>query len=167
MLATIARYFSDRPRARRVPPKFARSPRLEPLEGRALMTVLPVNFAGSVTAPPVAYKGKLYFAASDAAHGDELWQSDGTTAGTVLVKDLNPGIKNSAPRSLTVSGTKLYFSAVSPTAGNELWVSDGTAAGTKVVKDLNPGMLGSNPTSLTNVNGTLFFVAWNPGRATS
>ena len=35
--------------------------------------------------------GTLYFSANDNAHGQELWKSDGTAAGTVMVKDINPG----------------------------------------------------------------------------
>ncbi|NIP52547.1 MAG: hypothetical protein GWN61_15505, partial [candidate division Zixibacteria bacterium] len=35
--------------------------------------------------------GTLFFAASDGIHGYELWKSDGTAAGTVMVKDINPG----------------------------------------------------------------------------
>ena len=35
--------------------------------------------------------GTLYFdGESDAVTGDELWKSDGTTAGTTMIKDLNP-----------------------------------------------------------------------------
>ena len=35
--------------------------------------------------------GISYFAASDGVHGRELWKSDGTAVGTVMVKDLIPG----------------------------------------------------------------------------
>jgi len=34
--------------------------------------------------------GVLIFAATDPAHGTELWRSDGTAAGTALIKDINP-----------------------------------------------------------------------------
>src|SRR6185295_10658417 len=45
--------------------------------------------------------GTLFFTASDAATGNELWKSDGTAAGTMLVKDINPGAASSGPASLT------------------------------------------------------------------
>src|SRR5262249_45599516 len=108
--------------------------------------------------------GTLFFAAFDSVNGTELWKSDGTAAGTVLVKDINPGRSGSSPGNLTAVGGTLFFSAVTPETGNELWKSDGTAAGTVLVKDINPGT-GSGldaRANLTVVGETLFFAATEP-----
>src|SRR5262249_17991228 len=90
--------------------------------------------------------------------GVELWKSDGTEAGTVMVKDINPGTASSSPAQLIAFNGALYFAATSPATGSTLWRSDGTDAGTVVVK---PGLVVSNPPQagvrMTNVNGTLFF----------
>jgi ELWxxDGT repeat protein len=45
--------------------------------------------------------GTLYFIADDGVSGEELWKTDGTDAGTVLVKDINPGAGGSGPDRLT------------------------------------------------------------------
>lgn len=104
--------------------------------------------------------GVLYFAADDGVNGTELWKSDGTAAGTVLVKDINALVGGSSlPRSLTVVGDTLYFVASNQGGNFELWQSDGTAAGTVQVSDLAAGLVSSSPDNLTNVNGTLFFTA--------
>ncbi|RME19991.1 MAG: PKD domain-containing protein, partial [Candidatus Zixiibacteriota bacterium] len=64
----------------------------------------------------------------------ELWKSDGTTAGTVMLKDIVAGTGSSAPFLLTAVGSTLYFTAYDPTNGIELWRSDGTPGGTVMVK---------------------------------
>ncbi len=102
----------------------------------------------------------LFYSASDVAGGGfELWKSDGTAAGTGLVKDIRPGDAGSALGELTDVGGTLFFFANDGTTGVELWKSDGTAAGTVLVKDIMPGSGDSLPRHLTNVGGTLYFRA--------
>ena len=85
----------------------------------------------------IPFNGKVYFWANDIVHGDELWVSDGTTAGTTLVKDLYPGIQGSSSgfgSTPAILNNKFYFSGKN---ANDplLWQSDGTAIGTVPVTD--------------------------------
>ncbi len=93
--------------------------------------------------------------------GYELWKSNGTEAGTVLVRDIYPEYNDFYTyTSLTdVNGT-LFFSAYGQhIRGGELWKSDGPAVGTVLLKDFYQGGSDTGPSSLTDVNGTLFFSA--------
>ena len=93
----------------------------------------------------------------------ELWATDGTGAGTVLVKDVSPGPGGSFPLELKAAGGWLYFEAQEETAGRELWRTDGTAAGTTLFKDINPGAAGAFSLfyryPLTALGGALYFFA--------
>ena len=101
----------------------------------------------------------IYFTTHTSSTGEELWRSDGTDAGTRLVKDIARGEYPSFPIELTdVNGT-LFFAANDGSYGHELWRSDGTAEGTALVKDIWPGADGSEPAHFTVANGRLFFVA--------
>ena len=107
----------------------------------------------------VAVGTKVFFTAKDNAHGEELWLSDGTVAGTRMVKDINPGAEASNPSWLCVLGNLCFFAATTPAAGAELWVSDGTEAGTKMVMDIYPGATSSAPIQLTAFGNKLLFFA--------
>lgn len=103
------------------------------------------------------YDDKLYFAADDGTTGTELWVSDGTEAGTVLLKDINPS-GSSDPKEFTLYNGKLYFSADDGTNGHELWETDGTEAGTKMTANIIPVIgIGSHPKNLIVYNGKLLF----------
>ncbi len=86
-------------------------------------------------------------------------RSDGTAAGTALVKDVNPGAEQGQPTLPTAVGDTLFFTADDGTHGRELWTSDGTEAGTVMVKDIDSDDAGyySGPTSMAEAGGTLFF----------
>ena len=102
----------------------------------------------------------VFFAGNDAVVGRELWKSDGSAAGTVLVKDIEPN-GSSAPRSPTRFGARLLFTADDQAHGRELWMSDGTEAGTVLVADARPGStdgLGNEP-RITPAGERAFFVA--------
>src|SRR5437667_10551285 len=84
------------------------------------------SFPGALT----NVNGTLFFSAGDGTNGIELWKSDGTAAGTVLVKDINPGAGSSLPSNLTnVNGT-LFFTSEERSDGIEVWTGGGPAAGT-------------------------------------
>ena len=126
----------------------------------------PGNFTTDMYTPSFAVlNGVSYFTADDGLHGSELWRSDGTTGGTYLVKDINPGEASSVIYEITPSNNKIFFSAYTPDNGREPWVSDGTEAGTHLLFDINSGIFDGNPSQFTNVNGTVFFIAspysWN------
>ncbi len=120
----------------------------------------PGSSLGQVTSDPwVAARGRLFFPAADGVHGVELWTSDGTAEGTVLLKDIRIGADRSSIVLLTNVDDTIFFSADDGVHGQELWKSDGTPEGTTIVTDIFPGLDPSNPIYLTNVNGTLFFIA--------
>ena len=110
--------------------------------------------AGSSPSGLVGAGGRIYFSMTTPAAGYELWTSDGTTAGTQLVKDIAPGDVDAFPEHLTMVGQLLYF-----TAGDGqqpgLWKSDGSAQGTVLVK------AGISPLVTAALRDLLFFVTDN------
>ena len=124
----------------------------------------------------VVFDDKVLFTALDGTHGRELWVSDGTEAGTQLVKDLRTGTRtlsgntlpqDGEPTGLTVlrtaNGLRAVFAADSG-AGRQLWITDGKASGTQLLKTLRSGS-NAEPAEFVVVPGTttdtVFFVAYD------
>ncbi|MGH2627387.1 MAG: hypothetical protein ACRDHY_12135, partial [Anaerolineales bacterium] len=102
----------------------------------------------------------LYLAASDPAHGTELWRSDGTETGTWRLTDACPGRCSSRPGEVRVLRGQVFFSADDGFSGRELWRSDGTPGSESRVRDLCPGPCSSNPYDLEeDPGGELLFLA--------
>lgn len=128
----------------------------------------------------------LFFASSTNSEGErtgqELWRSDGTNVGTVMVKNIRPGTEpgvgvDGYSSSAILNGI-YYFAARGPVqnywtgadsleaAGLELWHSDGTREGTNPLIDLTPthtipyGYDWSRPHNLTNFKNGIIFSAY-------
>lgn len=100
----------------------------------------------------------LYFAAHDGIHGRELWRSDGTFTGTVMLQDIHVGDGDANPSGFYPFRDLLFFSANDGLHGQEAWVTDGTPTGTLMFADLHPTG-SSNPSFIAVANNHLFFVA--------
>ena len=99
------------------------------------VSTLPLPQPGSV----LVIGDEFLFAGMRVETGEELWRSDGTAAGTMLVMDVNPGQSGSGLTGLTRAGGMVFFFADDGTHGYELWRTDGTSAGTTIVRDICPG----------------------------
>ena len=91
----------------------------------------------------------------DGIHGDEIWMTNGTVAGTFLLKDINPGSASSNPTEFNILNNELYFVADDGTHGQQLWKSDGTTDGTVMVTDVNEGNF--HPVDMTAGGNKLYF----------
>lgn len=109
---------------------------------------------------------RTLFAAYDPVHGEELWITDGTTEGTILVKDIHPtgdGVPTDLRLGPVVLGDIALFAAETPESGREIWRTDGTEAGTTLVEDIAPGALSGIRFGGTAVrDGILYFFARTP-----
>ncbi|MFA6151374.1 MAG: ELWxxDGT repeat protein [Chitinophagaceae bacterium] len=105
------------------------------------------------------FENKFYFSADNGTNGYELWSSDGSEAGTVMIKDINPS-GSSRPFYFCSYKNKFYFRADDGVNGKELWMSDGTYSGTNLFLDLNKGEDGL-PAYLIVYDSLLYFTANN------
>lgn len=110
--------------------------------------------------------GQLFFSADDPTGlGRELWVSDGTAAGTTLVRDTRTGFDaygaplSGDPQNLKEINGQLFFTALDNLNDRELWTSDGTTPNSNQLKNINPGSEGANIQQVVQVGSKLFFVA--------
>jgi ELWxxDGT repeat protein len=97
--------------------------------------------------------GLFVFAGSSVTDGGEPWVTNGTAAGTFLLKDIVSGSGGSDPDDFVAADGKVFFATTSGTIA--LWSTDGTAAGTVLATNL-----GGDATAISNllvVGADLYF----------
>lgn len=110
------------------------------------------NFTGVNTM--ISFNNNLYFVADDGINGRELWVSDGTSVGTVLLLDLDGTAASTSPSEFhIINGQLVFLSSEGGASTDGVWVSDGTALGTSRISN-------------TLVNGDVSYYSGNEtGRA--
>ena len=92
--------------------------------------VLATNVSFTSCTHHVVHNGTMYFQASTNSTGAELWKTDGTAAGTSMVKDIVSGTSSSSPSSFFVFNDEVHFSSRLTSSGVEIWKTNGTSSGT-------------------------------------
>jgi ELWxxDGT repeat protein len=115
---------------------------------------------GSAPTNLTAVGNRVFFTATENTRtGSELWVTDGTEAGTRIVKNIAVrDSTSSAPSQFIEWQGKLYFRASNGITGSEVYVSDGTEAGTVIVKDINSAG-DASPANFCKYGGKLYFQA--------
>ena len=120
-----------------------------------------VPFLGTVART----EGKIFFSmgigsTGPVPHDTQLWVTDGTRAGTRLLRrPLSLSDEYSSPVYALSSGL-VFFASYEPGVGIEPWVSDGTAAGTRRLKDIS-SRDGSYPRSFQRSGDRVYFGAYD------
>ncbi|MGA2497815.1 MAG: ELWxxDGT repeat protein [Tepidisphaeraceae bacterium] len=151
---------------------------MEPLEGRLLLSVptlvLDANRAtldsipmympngdpsDQVQYPMLAMGNRVFFSADDGIHGRELWVTDGTNAGTRMVKDINPhGDGITFEPAMAAGAGRIFFSADDGVHGRSLWTSDGTSTGTIRLNPIKGGPIDPFESSDCTLVGKTMYV---------
>src|ERR1044071_6258932 len=89
-------------------------PLCEPLESRQLLAaqvfadISPTGLEPALLTP---LNNQLLFVGTTPANGQELWTSDGTSNGTKILKDINPGVDSANIQQIARVGKYVYFVA--------------------------------------------------------
>jgi ELWxxDGT repeat protein len=111
--------------------------------------------------------GTLFFTGrtgSESFYGSELWKSDGTPDGTVIVRDIYGGAQGSDPHDLMLLNGHLVFQARNTSLYQAIITSDGTRDGT--IQLINPswqGLYYSRFSHLEITDNLLYAEIYNSG----
>src|SRR5262249_39483277 len=110
---------------------------------------------------------KFIFCGKDSATmGVKIWQTDGTSGGTSLIKTILPGSMNTYVSAIALSKFKsqlifavtgFTFNIPQITYVNQLYTTDATSAGTKLIKDFQSDNIATAFGTLTPTIGSKFY----------
>ena len=115
------------------------------------------NVTYSTVGDKLVFRLEIFY--GNFSYGAEYWVTDGTEAGTHLLKDINPGRPDGVSRESALLGSRLIFQGTEPGTGSELWITDATETGTLLLKDINPGATGSEPSGFAVLGDKVIFGA--------
>ena len=121
------------------------------------------SFSATVVTGSAPADWRDVFVTDDGVHGQQIWSTNGTSAGTELLATVDPGAEPSGgaldPQALAPSIEGASFAAgdaafvlYSATLGQQLWKSDGATASLVLTLDSGPGNKNSSTLSFS-VNG--------------
>ncbi|MCX7048064.1 MAG: hypothetical protein NTX50_21575 [Candidatus Sumerlaeota bacterium] len=119
----------------------------------------PICFSRLLCTGMAACGRSIYYFTLTPASKTNLWRSDGSSSGTVLLKSNWPEQGLDA-NDCAASGESLYFFANDGVHGRELWKSNGSLDGTLLVKDIFAGTSGSIAAALRAAIVTLDGIAY-------
>jgi ELWxxDGT repeat protein len=120
-------------------------------------------FSGSQVLQLAATTDRLYISILRIGQpGLELWTSNGTADGTIMLRPFDAPDNSSSSWRMTGIGDTLYFAPDDGLHGAEVWASRGTPGSTGMVADVNRNSASSKPFGFTQARNQLFFFANDP-----
>lgn len=109
--------------------------------------------------PGAELGGKFYFLTTVNNENALLYESDGTPAGTTLIKDTGEAHPGARLFSVVNYEDTLYFAADDTDRGIEIFRSDTTAMGTDLFVDIRPETQSAEIENAKVIDGTIYFSA--------
>lgn len=107
----------------------------------------------------INYHGRYLFASSDSLTGTELGISDGTVAGTRMIKDFIKGEQGLHPEWMTLFKNRVFFVGRDSLFRAEVWSTDGSDTGTRLEFYISKFTARSNIWGMKNIGDHLLMVA--------